>query len=232
MKPKTASNSSPDSGQKNPHHIQVWDIPTRLFHWVLVALVSISFVTGKMGPTYMNYHEYSGVAILILVLFRLAWGFVGSEESRFKAFLRGPSAVMRYASTLFQRKASRHLGHNPLGGWSVILLLISLFIQAGTGLFANDDILTEGPLFNLVSKATSDWLTGIHHINHTVLLALILIHLGAILFYLFYKKENLIVPMITGYKNWHQNVRISQSNGLLAIGIVVVLVLVFYLTLY
>ena len=180
----------------------------------------------------MTYHEYSGVAILVLVLFRIAWGFVGSAESRFRAFVHGPSAVMRYASTLFQRGSARHLGHNPMGGWSVLLLLVSLFIQAVTGLFANDDILTEGPLFDLVSKATSDWLTRIHHLNQTVLLVLILIHLGAILFYLFYKRENLITPMITGYKNWHQDAQLSQSNGLVAIGIAVVLALVVYMVLY
>ena len=180
----------------------------------------------------MQYHEYSGVAILTLVLFRIVWGVVGSEKSRFKAFLHGPSAVIRYTSTLFERKASRHLGHNPLGGWSVLLLLIALLIQAGTGLFANDDILTEGPLFNLVSKATSDWLTGLHHLNQTVLLVLILIHVGAILFYLFYKKENLIVPMITGYKSWHRAAHISQSNGVLAIGIAVVLALAVYVVIY
>ena len=113
-----------------------------------------------------------------------------------------------------------------------MLLLVSLFIQAATGLFANDDILTEGPLFDLVSKATSDWLTRIHHLNQTVLLVLILIHLGAILLYLFYKRENLITPMITGYKNWHQDAHLSQSNGLVAIGIAVVLALVVYLFLY
>ena len=200
----------------NLYPIKVWDITTRLFHWILVTLVTVSFVTAKIGASTMLYHEWSGVAILVLVLFRIVWGFVGGRESRFAAFVRGPASVLRYVSTLFQRKPSRHLGHNPLGGWSVLILLISLLIQACTGLFANDDILTEGPLFDLVSKDTSDWLTGIHHLNQTVLLGLICVHVCAILFYLFFKGDNLIYPMFTGIKQWHQDAPFSQSNAWLA----------------
>ena len=184
--------------------VKVWDIPTRLFHWVLVVLVIISITTAKSGPTAMHYHEWCGVTILIVVLFRIVWGFIGGQESRFKAFVRGPLAVRRHVGSLFRRDSAPHLGHNPLGGWSVLLLLAALIVQAGTGLFANDDILTEGPLYDWVSKDTSDWLTGIHHLNQYVLLALIAVHIGAIAFYLVYKKENLIFPMISGVKKWHE----------------------------
>jgi cytochrome b len=178
----------------------VWDLPTRLFHWLLVALVAASFATGKAGGTAMIYHEWSGEAILALLIFRIVWGFIGSVPSRFSTFLAGPSTVFRYALTLPRREEDLHLSHNPLGGWSVMAMLLVLLVQAGTGLFANDDIFIEGPLYDWVSKAASDWLTSIHHFNHDVILGLVAVHVAAVLFHLLYKKENLILPMITGVK--------------------------------
>jgi cytochrome b len=191
---------NPQNTESPPRIILVWDLPTRLFHWLLVIFVIISFVTGNIGGNAMQYHEWSGFTILTLLLFRLVWGFVGSRESRFMTFIRGPSAVVRYATTLLRSDSTRHLGHNPLGGWSIIAMLFALLLQAGTGLFANDDIVTEGPLFDWVSKATSDWLTRIHKLNQEVIIALVSIHVLAVLFYLFFKRENLVKPMITGVK--------------------------------
>ena len=182
--------------------VRLWDLPTRLFHWLLVVLVVSSFATGKLGGNWMLYHERCGEAILALLIFRLAWGFIGSTASRFHTFLAGPSTVLRYALTLFRREPDHHLSHNPLGGWSVAAMLLALLIQAGTGLFANDDIATEGPLYKWVSKAVSDRLTSIHHLNHDVIIALVAVHVAAVLFHLIYKKENLITPMITGIKSW------------------------------
>ncbi|MGB5987686.1 MAG: cytochrome b/b6 domain-containing protein [Desulfobacterales bacterium] len=217
-------------GKKGPpaYRVKVWDLPTRLFHWALVALVILSFVTGKLGGTAMGRHEWSGVAILVLVLFRLVWGFAGGELSRFRSFVRGPSTVCRYGATLLKRESRRHLGHNPLGGWSVVLLLTALLVQAGTGLFANDDILTEGPLFRLVSKSVSDQLTGIHHLSQSILIGLIAIHVAAILFYLTVKKENLITPMVTGVKVWPQAARPALGKVWLAGVIVILLALAAY----
>jgi cytochrome b len=134
-----------ENSERPPRFIMVWDFPTRLFHWLLVIFVIISFVTGNIGGNAMQYHEWSGFTILTLLLFRLVWGFVGSRESRFMTFIRGPSAVVRYATTLLRSDSTRHIGHNPLGGWSIIAMLFALLLQAGTGLFANDDIVTEGP---------------------------------------------------------------------------------------
>jgi len=182
--------------------ILVWDLPTRLFHWLLVALVTASFASGKIGGNAMWYHERCGEAILALLIFRLVWGFIGSTPSRFRTFLAGPSTVVRYALTLFRREPDHHLSHNPLGGWSVVAMLLVLFVQAGTGLFANDDIATQGPLYKWVSKAFSDRLTSIHHLNHDVIIALVAVHVAAVLFHLIYKRENLITPMITGIKHW------------------------------
>ena len=196
---RNESKLPPDS--KRP--IMVWDLPTRLFHWLLVAFVITSFVTGKIGGTWMPYHKLSGYAILGLLFFRLAWGFTGGHHARFSTFIRGPGAVLGYARSLMQRDMPKHLGHNPLGGWSVLAMLTALMIQAVTGLFANDDILTEGPLYEWVSKATSDRLTAIHELNQEAILVLVAIHVMAVFFYLIMKGDNLIQPMITGRKYWY-----------------------------
>ncbi|MEJ2154128.1 MAG: cytochrome b/b6 domain-containing protein [Desulfobacteraceae bacterium] len=182
--------------------ILIWDLPTRIFHWMLVVAVAASFATGKLGGTWMAYHKLSGYIIFSLLLFRLIWGIFGGHHAQFINFVRGPGAVLGYARSMLRRDMPGHLGHNPLGGWSVLAMLITLMIQVVTGLFANDDIFTEGPLYDWVSKATSDWLTKIHKLNQEVILALVAIHVMAILFYLVIKGDNLIQPMITGYKHW------------------------------
>jgi cytochrome b len=155
----------------------------------------------------------SGFTILALLLFRLVWGFVGGREARFATFVRGPAAVWRYAAALRQGKAPSHLGHNPMGGWSILAMLASLGVQAATGLFANDDILTEGPLYAWVSKATSDGLTRIHRLNAELIVALVALHLTAVLFYFFFKRENLVKPMITGFKPWRRAIPDSAGGG-------------------
>jgi cytochrome b len=180
--------------------VRVWDLPTRLFHWALVALVTASFVTGKIGGNAMTWHLYTGYAILALVAFRIVWGFIGGRESRFATFVKGPGAVLRYARTLADRAAPRHAGHNPLGGWSVVLMLAALGTQAVTGLFASDDIFVEGPLAAKVSGATVTLATRIHNWNEWVLIALVALHVAAILFYALFKRENLVRPMVTGRK--------------------------------
>ncbi len=185
-----------------PVKIAVWDLPTRLFHWLLVVLVAVSFTTGAIGGNAMQYHEWSGFAILNLLVFRIIWGFVGSRASRFNDFVKGPAAVWRYATALVKGSSARFIGHNPLGGWSVLALLLALVIQVATGLFANDDIITEGPLYLWVSKPVSDWLTHVHRLNRFLIVLLVVTHVSAVLFYLWGKRENLIKPMITGTKLW------------------------------
>ena len=189
--------------------ILVWDLPLRLFHWSLVLLVVTSFVSAKIGGNAMQVHLLAGYAILALLLFRILWGLLGGTHARFASFVRSPLAVIAYLKALKQDQAEHHLGHNPAGAWSVILMLLALLAQAATGLFANDDISTEGPLAKLVSKALSDRITGIHHLNVKLLLALIGLHLSAIAFYFFYKRENLVKPMLTGFK--HAAADLSQA---------------------
>lgn len=183
------------------NRILVWDLPLRLFHWLLLLLVVTSFVSAKIGGNAMQIHMLSGYAVLALLLFRILWGFLGGTHARFASFVRSPLAVIAYLQALKRNDAEQHLGHNPAGAWSVVFMLLALLAQAATGLFANDDISTEGPLAKLVSKALSDRITGLHHLNVKVLLALIGLHLSAVAFYFFYKHENLVKPMLTGFKD-------------------------------
>jgi len=177
--------------------ILVWDLPLRLFHWSLVLLIVVSVVSVQIGGNAMQVHMRSGYAVLTLLLFRVLWGFLGGTHARFASFVRGPGTVVAY---LRGHGASQHLGHNPAGAWSVVMMLAVLLAQAATGLFANDDISTEGPLARLVSKALSDRITGVHHLSAKILFALIGLHLSAIGFYFFGKRENLVKPMLTGFK--------------------------------
>ena len=178
----------------------VWDLPLRIFHWLLVLLVISQIVTATIGGNAMEYHALGGYAILTLVLFRILWGFAGGTHARFGDFVRGPAAVARYAHRLIKGTAETHRGHNPLGGWSVVLMLASLLVQAVAGLFANDDVMMEGPLAKHVSDDASALFTVIHDINAGILLTLISIHILAVLFHLFRRKQDLIGPMFTGRK--------------------------------
>jgi cytochrome b len=180
--------------------LPAWDLPVRLFHWSLVLLLVVSVVTGLLGGNLMKWHMRSGYAILALLLFRLAWGVFGSPTARFSSFLRGPSPVIEHVRDLMARRPSFHLGHNPLGGWMVVVMILALLFQVAAGLFANDDIATEGPLYNLVSKELSDRLTSLHKLNVKVLYGLAGLHVAAILFYWAARRENLVLPMFTGRK--------------------------------
>jgi cytochrome b len=205
--------TEPEAAHRPLRALRVWDVPVRLFHWALVVLIVVSFTTAQIGGNAMQYHEWSGLTILSLVLFRLLWGFAGSTYARFGAFLRGPRSALDYARMLLRGKPAFHAGHNPLGGWMILLLLASLLVQAGTGLFANDDVMLEGPLAEHVSKATSDLLTRIHDMNFNVLLALMTVHVGAALYYLRVKRENLILPLVTGRKQVPDGIPAQDRRG-------------------
>jgi cytochrome b len=186
--------------------VYVWDSPTRLFHWLLALLVGVSFYTGLTGGfDIMDYHMLSGYGILTLVIFRCIWGFIGNEHARFRGFVAGPRRVASYiksrlGQTSNSGSAAPIVGHNPLGGWSVIAMLGALLTQTGTGLFANDDIFTEGPLVHLVSERLSSQLTGVHGTTAWIIGGLVLLHLAAIAFYQLRFAENLWLPMIKGWR--------------------------------
>lgn len=175
--------------------VKVWDLPTRIFHWLLVAGVSGALITGQVGGNAIDWHARIGLTLVGLIVFRLVWGVVGSTHSRFASFLPTPAALRAYL-----RGQWRGVGHNPLGALSVIALLALLAVQLASGVLANDDIAFNGPLFSLVSKDLSDWITGLHRSNSTLLIALIALHLAAIAFYTHVRKDKLVKPMITGWK--------------------------------
>ena len=175
--------------------IRVWDAPLRVFHWLLAPAVAAALVTGEIGGNLMEWHGRCGLFILGLVTFRILWGLVGSTHARFLSFLPSPARLRAYLKGQW-----RGLGHNPLGALSVFGLLALLLLQAGTGLFANDDIAFRGPLARLVSDSLGDRLTGIHHLAATLLMAMVGLHLAAIVFYVRVKKQKLLQPMITGLK--------------------------------
>lgn len=180
--------------------VKIWDLPVRLFHWNLVGLLAFLVWSGKTGGNAMEYHMYAGYWVLALVLFRVMWGFAGSTHARFANFLAGPGRAIAFAKKLMSKAPAPVAGHNPVGGWMVLVLLLSLLVQTGTGLFSNDDIAAEGPLFALVSKGLSDRLSTIHSWNFNLLLLLTALHVIAVLFHLLVKKENLVTAMFTGVK--------------------------------
>ena len=209
--------------------IRVWDSPIRIFHWSLVSLFIISWISAEVGGNAMQYHMWSGYAVLGLVLFRVLWGLVGSETVRFSHFMRGPGTTLTYARGLFKPGYRAPLGHNPLGGWSVAALLLALAFQTVTGLFSNDDIASEGPLYHLVSKSTSDLFSTLHTGAFNVLLALVALHIIVIFLYLVIHRENLVMPMLTGDKLVGENTRLPrQSSVWLALVLAFVVAVIVY----
>lgn len=183
-----------------PATVRVWDLPVRLFHWAIVGLLAFSWWSAEEGGMMLRYHLWAGYTVLTLVFFRLAWGFVGSGTARFAQFLRGPRAVWASAVELLGPRPLHVAGHNPLGGWMVLVLLLALLVQTGTGLFANDDLFNEGPLYKHVGKAASDTLTAVHHLNFKVLLGLTGLHVLAVIYHRLRKGERLVGAMIHGRK--------------------------------
>ncbi len=181
--------------------VPVWDGFVRVFHWSLVLLFAAAVVTGKLGGEWIVWHMRCGYAILTLVVFRILWGFFGSAHARFADFLYGPRAILGFLQQLFRPSPSHVAGHNPLGGWMVLVLLLLLLAQAIMGLFSNDEIATTGPLYRYVSEATSITLMKWHRQLGDLLLILVAIHIAAVLFHLFVKKEGLVRAMLSGRKS-------------------------------
>jgi len=179
--------------------VRVWDAPTRLFHWALAACFVGLIVTSQVGGGVMVWHFRFGYGVLSLLLFRLVWGVLGGHWSRFATFLAGPGAVWRY---LHGKGLPHHgVGHNPLGALSVLAMLLFFALQVATGLMSDDEIANAGPLTQFVSSAWVSEATYYHKaIGKFILLGLVALHLSAIVYYFFGKKENLVKPMITGDK--------------------------------
>lgn len=200
----------------------VWDLPLRVTHWALALAVTGCFATHYAGIEWFAWHRRCGYAVLVLAVFRVLWGVVGTRHARFANFVRGPRAVLQY----LRGGAARPVGHNPLGALSVLALLALLLLQAGTGLFANDEIMSTGPFYGWIAPELSNRITSLHRNSSDVLLVLVALHVGAIAWYVRVRREPLVVPMLTGHKpaaDVPAGEAIDRSRTLLAMAIVAVL---------
>ena len=175
---------------------RVWDAPVRVVHWAIVAGVAVQYASGELGLFSMRVHAWVGYALLALVVFRIAWGFVGSDSARFARFVRGPRAAFAHLRAVH----AAHPGHNPLGAWSVLALLASLALQAISGLWTSDEILEQGPRVAGAGGALVDAMSTIHRVNQKVLLALVALHLVAVAWHAFVRREDLVRAMLDGRK--------------------------------
>lgn len=206
------------------HTIRVWDLPTRLFHWALVLCVVGLVVTANIGGNWMNWHFRLGYSVLTLLLFRLVWGVVGGHWSRFSSFFYRPSRLLAYLRG--EGRPEDTVGHSPTGALSVWALLLILLLQVGAGLFSDDEIAFAGPLSALVS---SDWVgmaTNYHkNIGKFILIGLVVLHLLAIGYYRWVRKNDLLGPMLSGDKQLAQSVRSSRDTTGSRLSALVVLLL-------
>ncbi len=178
---------------------RVWDLPTRIFHWTLLACVIGLVITGNLGGNWMVWHFRIGYCVLTLLLFRFVWGLVGGRWSRFASFIYAPSTIIAYVQG--RGKPEHSVGHNPLGSGSVFALLFFLLMQVATGLISDDEISNQGPLSRFVSGARVSLATWYHKdVGKVILIVLVLLHLAAIIYYRTKKKEDLIGPMLKGDK--------------------------------
>lgn len=204
----------------------IWDFPTRLFHWLLVACILAQYLTAEVFDA-IDWHFKIGYFTLGLILFRLLWGFIGTTYARFSQFLAGPSKVLSYAKTVTAPNSPEYAGHNPMGGWMVIALLALVALQGISGLFINDDIINAGPYYNAVSETTRDIMNTVHHTAFNVLLAAIVLHIAAVIFYTRYKKQLLVPAMLHGKKITNQP-GITSSRLLLALILVIIVIAAMY----
>lgn len=198
--------------------MKVWDAPTRLFHWSLVALIVGAWVTAENG--WIDWHFRCGYAILALLLFRLAWGVVGSDTARFSRFVKSPLAALAHLSHITRREPDTEVGHNAAGGLMVLGLLGLLLLQVGLGLFSTDGIFTDGPLAHLVGPDLSDRITGWHELNFNIILAAVALHVLAVLTYAVLKRHDLVRPMVTGMKKLPESFTAPRMAPLWLAGVI------------
>lgn len=192
----------------NSKKILLWDLPTRVFHWLLVLAMVGLVATGKIGGNLIEWHGKIGIAVVGLVAFRLAWGLMGSTYARFCQFFPTPGKIRAYLQGQWKQP-----GHNPLGALSVFALLGVLTAQLMTGLVANDDIAFVGPLMDLVGRDFSNLATGWHKLLVNLLIALVVLHIAAIMFYAHVKKDNLVKPMVSGWKDVEASANAESAKG-------------------
>ena len=193
----------------------VWDLPTRVFHWVLALSLCASWATAEAGFAWIDTHNLLGYSALTLVTFRILWGFAGTRYARFSSFVKGPRTVLATLPKLFSRSPADDIGHNPIGGWSAVLFLVLVAIQAGTGLFISDDVMHVGPYNHVISARLAGNLAQVHHLNFIAIQVFVVIHLLAIAWYRFGKNTALVGAMVTGRKALPDPARGIASSELL-----------------
>jgi cytochrome b len=194
-------NTSADTGQalgSAPRIVLVWDIFIRAFHWLIVALVAAAYATWRLN--WMAWHGWVGDAVLTLLLFRLLWGFFGGETARFSRFLTSPGTVLHHLKHALRREPDDQVGHNPAGGWMVLILLALLLAETLTGLYVANDIADEGPMTEMVPAWAANAIASSHAIVWDALLAAIVLHVLTIAGFALIKGQNLLRPMIRGTK--------------------------------
>ena len=189
--------------------VLIWDLPTRLFHWLLVVSLFAAWYTSEQDGEMVEQHMLVGYFILGLVLFRIVWGFLGTRHAKFSTFLPTPSTIKQYINSNDTNKSTS--GHNPLGAIMVLVMLLLILFQATTGLFINDDIFSEGPYYGVLNEYWQQVASFIHHNSFNLLIAAIALHIGAILYYRLSKNINLVLPMITGKKSVDE---VDQNEGI------------------
>jgi len=200
-----AAYPSTGAADEGARPLVVWDLPIRLFHWLTVALIPAAYVTWRLN--WMNWHAWVGDALLALVLFRLLWGFFGSDTARFSRFLTSPRWAAQHLAHIFRREPDLQAGHNPAGGWMVVLLLALLLGQVLTGIFVDNEVANQGPLSEETPARIANLMTALHdRLLWHALLAAAALHVLAILVYGVAKRHNLLLPMITGRKLLPYNV--------------------------
>ena len=217
--------------------VRVWDAPVRLFHWTLVVLLVVSYFSGRAGGDWMKLHFWSGYAILTLLLFRIVWGFVGSTTARFAHFVKGPAAWFVYLRSFVTGRQTYDVGHNPVGGIMVLVLIFAVLAQATAGLFSADTDLgtVNGPLANTIADKWVDRLTAFHKFWVNILICLAALHILAAITYLVLKRQNLIGAMFTGHKPLHHVVEAGKpvpplrfASGRLALSLLIAAAAIVY----
>lgn len=193
-----------------PIAVRVWDLPTRVFHWVLVLCVVALFITAQIGADAMRWHFRFGYAVLTLLIFRLLWGCVGGLWSRFSSFGLRPSSLLRPLRGL---NSAHAVGHSPQGSLAVIAMLSFLTAQVASGLVSDDEVSVNGPFSGLASSAVVRLATHYHtQLGKLVLVGLVSAHIAAVVFYLFRRHENLVLPMIFGDKMLSESAQSSRDD--------------------
>lgn len=180
--------------------VLVWDLPLRLFHWLFASTILMLWLTAELGSDFIDYHMQLGYFALGLIIFRILWGLIGPKHARFSQFIPSPTALINYIKQSKQGNAPHYAGHNPLGSLMVILMIVLILMQAVSGLFIDDDVYSSGPYYGLMSNGFEKVMSFIHHNVFDFIIAAIVLHLGAIFYYWRVKKQNLVLPMITGKK--------------------------------